>query len=138
MTAHVKNTGRCRELLTPGAAVFLQHQPAPGRKTQYTLTHVQKGKRLVHIDSQAPNRLVEEARAEAEEQYEQLELFTDTGGQEEEKKQEELRLKKERSLQEAMLSVKKKYGKNAMLKGMNLQEGATAMERNSQIGGHKA
>ena len=55
-----------------------------------------------------------------------------------EKKQEELRLKKERSLQEAMLSVKKKYGKNAMLKGMNLQEGATAMERNSQIGGHKA
>lgn len=61
VTAHVKNTGRCRELLTPGAAVFLQHQPAPGRKTQYTLTHVQKGKRLVHIDSQAPNRLVEEA-----------------------------------------------------------------------------
>ena len=57
---------------------------------------------------------------------------------EEEKKQEELRLKKERSLQKAMLSVKKKYGKNAMLKGMNLQEGATAMERNSQIGGHKA
>ena len=57
---------------------------------------------------------------------------------EEEKKQEELRLKKERSLQEVMLSVKKKYGKNAMLKGMNLQEGATAMERNSQIGGHKA
>ena len=47
VTAHVKNTGRCRELLTPGAAVFLQHQPAPGRKTQYTLTHVQKGKRLV-------------------------------------------------------------------------------------------
>ena len=84
------------------------------------------------------NRLVEEARAEAEEQYEQLELFTDIGGQEEEKKQEELRLKKERSLQKAMLSVKKKYGKNAMLKGMNLQEGATAMERNSQIGGHKA
>jgi len=40
------------------------------------------------------NRLVEEARAEAEEQYEQLELFTDTGGQEEEKKQEELRLEK--------------------------------------------
>ena len=64
VTAHVKNTGRCRELLTPGAAVFLQYQPAPGRKTQYTLTHVQKGKRLVHIDSQAPNRLAEEWIAE--------------------------------------------------------------------------
>ena len=95
-------------------------------------------KLLVRRITLVGNRLVEEARAEAEEQYEQLELFTDTGVQEEEKKQEELRLKKERSLQEAMLSVKKKYGKNAMLKGMNLQEGATAMERNSQIGGHKA
>ena len=44
----------------------------------------------------------------------------------------------ERKLQEAMLSVKKKYGKNAILKGMNLQEGATTLERNRQIGGHKA
>lgn len=59
--AHVKNTGRCRELLVPGAQVLLQYQPAPDRKTRYTLTHVQKGERLVHIDSQAPNHLVEEA-----------------------------------------------------------------------------
>ena len=59
--AHVKNTGRCRELLVTGAQVLLQHHPAPGRKTRYTLTHVQKGDRLVHIDSQAPNRLVGEA-----------------------------------------------------------------------------
>ena len=90
-------------------------------------------KLLVRRITLVGNRQVEEDRAEADEQYEQLELFTDTRGQEEEKKQEELRLKKERSLQEAMLSVKKKYGKNAMLKGMNLQEGATAMERNSQF-----
>ena len=95
-------------------------------------------KLLVRRITLVGNRLVEEACAEEEKQYEQLELFADAGGQEEEKKQEELRLKKERSLQEVMLSVKKKYGKNAMLKGMNLQEGATAMERNSQIGGHKA
>ena len=47
-------------------------------------------------------------------------------------------LAKERRLQEAMLSVKKKYGKNAMLKGMNLEEGAMTIERNNQIGGHKA
>ena len=59
VAAHVKNTGRCRELLIPGAPVLLQYHPEPGRKTQYTLTHVQKGERLVHIDSQAPNRLVE-------------------------------------------------------------------------------
>ena len=49
-----------------------------------------------------------------------------------------LRLAKERKLQEAMIAVKKKYGKNAMLKGMNLQEGAMTIERNKQIGGHKA
>ena len=47
-------------------------------------------------------------------------------------------MEKERKMQEAMLEIKKKFGKNAILKGMNLQEGATAKERNSQIGGHKA
>lgn len=45
---------------------------------------------------------------------------------------------KERKMQEAMLEIKKKFGKNAILKGMNLQEGATAKDRNQQIGGHKA
>ena len=47
-------------------------------------------------------------------------------------------LDKEKKLQRAMLNLKKKYGKNAVLKGMNLQEGATTKERNKQIGGHKA
>ena len=45
---------------------------------------------------------------------------------------------REKRMQEAMLSIKKKFGKNAVLKGMNLQEGATARDRNEQIGGHKA
>ena len=44
----------------------------------------------------------------------------------------------ERKLQEAMLDIRKRFGKNAVLKGMNLEEGATARERNTQIGGHKA
>ena len=47
-------------------------------------------------------------------------------------------LEREHKMQEAMLNIKEKYGKNAILKGMNLQEGATAMERNRQIGGHKS
>ena len=47
-------------------------------------------------------------------------------------------MKKERALQEAILSVKKKFGKNAILKGMNLEEGATGAQRNNQIGGHRA
>ena len=54
------------------------------------------------------------------------------------KLKEDEALSKERKLQEAMISVKKKYGKNAMLKGMNLEEGATTISRNNQIGGHKA
>ena len=51
---------------------------------------------------------------------------------------EEKELERERRRQQAMLAIKKKFGKNAIIKGMDLQEGATAMERNAQIGGHKA
>lgn len=84
------------------------------------------------------NRLADETQAKETEQFEQLDLFTDYAALEKERKEEEERLSRERKLQEAMLSVKKKFGKNAILKGMNLQEGATGMERNRQIGGHKA
>ena len=52
---HVKNTGRCRELLTPGAAVYVQHRPAPGRKTEWDLIAVRKGQRLINMDAAAPN-----------------------------------------------------------------------------------
>ncbi len=67
-------------------------------------------------------------------QVEQLDLFTDY----EKKNKQDENLAKEKKMQEAVLSIKKKFGKNAILKGMNLEEGATAKERNSQIGGHKA
>lgn len=52
---HVKNTGRCRELLTPGATVWCQQASNPNRKTKYDLIAVQKGQRLINMDSQAPN-----------------------------------------------------------------------------------
>lgn len=84
------------------------------------------------------NRLTEESKAAEKQTYEQLNLFTDYEELEREREAEKEALAKERRLQEAMLAVKKRYGKNAMLKGMNLQEGATTMERNKQIGGHKA
>ncbi|MGI6030433.1 MAG: DNA/RNA nuclease SfsA [Eubacteriales bacterium] len=58
---HVKNTGRCRELLIPGCRVYVQHCPSPQRKTQYDLIAVQKGSRLINMDSAAPNRLFVEA-----------------------------------------------------------------------------
>ena len=69
---------------------------------------------------------------------EQLDIFTDYTKEEEKRKAEALELARERKKQEAMLDIKRKYGKNAILKGMNLEDGATAQDRNQQIGGHKA
>lgn len=57
---HVKNTGRCRELLVPGAAVWLTPGTAPGRKTAWDLVAVEKGHRLINMDAQAPNRVFRE------------------------------------------------------------------------------
>ena len=52
---HVKNTGRCQELLVPGCQVFIQHCPSPFRKTEYDLIAVKKGRRVINMDSSAPN-----------------------------------------------------------------------------------
>ncbi len=57
---HVKNTGRCRELLVPGAAVWCQRSDNPARKTRYDLIAVKKGSRLINMDSQAPNTAARE------------------------------------------------------------------------------
>ena len=70
--------------------------------------------------------------------YEQLDLFTDYAAIEKEKQEKEEKLQKEKKLQHAMLEIKKKYGKNAILKGTNFEEGATSIDRNQRIGGHKA
>ena len=68
----------------------------------------------------------------------ELDMFTDYEEEENKRKEEEQRRKRERRLMEATLAIRKRYGKNALLKGMNFDEGATARERNKQIGGHKA
>ena len=57
---HVKNTGRCRELLIPGCRVYVQHQPSPARKTAYDLIAVEKGERLLNMGANAPNRVFNE------------------------------------------------------------------------------
>ena len=79
-----------------------------------------------------------EKEVQEEQQYEQMNLFTDFGIAKKEKEEKNEKLEREKKMQKAMLDIKKKYGKNAILKGMNLQEDGTAMERNRQIGGHKA
>lgn len=76
----------------------------------------------------------EQAEAEDAAGFEQMDLFADPV----EKQQEEDTLEREKRRQKAVLGIKQKYGKNAILRGMNLEEGATARDRNSQIGGHKA
>jgi DNA polymerase V len=93
---------------------------------------------LVRRVTVTANHVVDESSVEPARSYEQLDLFTDYEALEREREEETAAREKERKLQEAMISVKKKYGKNAILKGTNLQEGATTIERNRQIGGHKA
>ena len=84
-------------------------------------------------------RVLEESRAvEADKTDEQLSMFTDYEAEAREKQEEEEALARERRMQKTVIDIKKKYGKNAIMKGMNLEEGATAKERNRQIGGHKA
>lgn len=57
LVCHVKNTGRCRELLVPGVTVWLEESPNPNRKTKFDLIAVEKGERLINMDAQAPNRV---------------------------------------------------------------------------------
>ena len=73
-----------------------------------------------------------------EETYEQMDLFTDYEQKNKEKQEKEEERRKEKQIQKAILNVQKKYGKNALIKGMSLQEGATTMERNRPIGGQHA
>ena len=60
VVCHVKNTGRCRELLVPGAAVYLTHCPGANRKTAFDLIAVEKGGQIINMDAQAPNRVIAE------------------------------------------------------------------------------
>lgn len=83
-------------------------------------------------------RVLLEREAAKDEVFEQLELFTDYSCLEQEREKEKKEREKEKRVQQAVLDIQKKFGKNAVLKGMNLEKGATTRERNGQIGGHKA
>ena len=80
------------------------------------------------------NNVINVLEAEKKKTYEQIDLFIDYHQKEVEQQEE----KKERNLQKAMINIKEKYGKNAIIKAMNLQEAGTTIERNNQVGGHKA
>ena len=93
---------------------------------------------LVRRINLTTNNVVEESKASEHNTPIQLDLFTDYEELERKRNEEKAALEKERKMQEAVLSIKKRFGKNAILKGLNYEEGATAKERNQQIGGHKA
>ena len=94
---------------------------------------------LVRKLSLSANHVIPESQAVKKDSGpEQLDLFTDYSAREQEEKARQAELEKEHRMQQTMMSIKKKFGKNAILKGMSLEEGATARERNAQIGGHKA
>ena len=90
---------------------------------------------LIRRLSISANKLLPEVDVPKDE-AEQLDLFTDYAAKEQQEQADEAAHARERKIQEAMLGIKKKFGKNAILKGMNLEEGATARERNQTIGGH--
>lgn len=100
-----------------------------GKITDYNL--------LIRRMNIAANHVVPKDKTADKEDYEQLDLFTDYAAEEKRKSAEKAGDEREENRQRAVLEIKKKFGKNAVLKGLSYKEGATAKERNSQIGGHK-
>lgn len=93
---------------------------------------------LVRRITIAACRLIPEDEVQESSECFQLDMFTDYEALEKKKAEEKASLARERNRQEAILTIRNKFGKNAILRGMNFEEGATAKDRNKQIGGHKA
>ncbi len=95
-------------------------------------------KLLIRRVTISANNLISESSVENKPYYEQIDLFTDYEALTAQREKEQRELQKERKIQETMIDIKQRYGKNAIIKGTNLQDSATSIERNRQIGGHKA
>lgn len=93
---------------------------------------------LVRRVNLSANHVISETEIPRANEPMQLDLFCDVSREMEKKDSENAMLEREKHRQHTILELQKKYGKNAVMKGMNLQEGATTLERNKQIGGHKA
>lgn len=128
----------------PKAAHGAQKLDAPSSSTRWIMEaasalfdRIVDGGLLVRRMYLVAAHIVPEDEAQPEE-MEQLDLFTDLATEDARREAEQAALAREKKLQETTLAIKKKFGKNAILKGMSLEEGATARERNARIGGHKA
>lgn len=123
-TANLRRQSASTRLITDAVMELFDRIVDPNllvRRVNLTATHV-----------------VPESAVSKDEGMQQLDLFTDYEAEKKRKAEEEAELEREKRRQQAVLEIRKKYGKNAILKGMNFQEGATAIDRNKQIGGHKA
>ncbi len=107
-------------------------------KTMELYDRIVNPKLLVRRINIAANHIISEEDIQITESFEQLDLFTDYETLCKAEEQKKKNLQKERAIQETTIALRNKFGKNAVLKGMNLQKGATARDRNNQIGGHKA
>ena len=126
-TFNFKKPTSSSRLIMNGAAELFDHYVNPDlliRRLNLTTNHV-KDEVILNANPTTEN-------------YEQLDLFTDYEALDKQKKAEKARLEKERRMQEAQLKIKQRFGKNAILRGLNFEEGATAKDRNKQIGGHRA
>ena len=93
---------------------------------------------LVRRVTISANHVMHESAAGSAAPLEQLDMFSDYAEQERKLQTEQAALEREKRGQQAIIALRKRFGKNAVLKGMNLQEGATTKDRNEQVGGHKA
>ncbi len=120
-----------------GTANLLKHTSSGNQMIEATLAlydQIVNSSLLVRRITIAVNHVMSPSRAQAKAGFEQLSFFTDI----EQQQAQQAQLEREHRMQEAMLFIKKRYGKNAVLKGTNFKDGATMRERNGQIGGHKA
>lgn len=97
-----------------------------------------KGLLVRRLNISACRLVAESGIRKMEPKCEQLDLFADYAEKEAQREREELALERERKMQKALIAIKNKFGKNSILKGINFEDGATARDRNAQIGGHKA
>ena len=135
------NYGRKVPKPAHGTANIKMHTSSANLITEETMKlfdQIVDDKLLVRRLNISANHIIYERELEKKQEYEQLDIFTDYDEQTKKRKMQNKKLKNERAIQEVTLELQKRYGKNAILKGYNLQDSATTKERNEQIGGHKA
>ncbi len=133
--------GRAVPKSARGTASFGKHTSSARIITEKVLTVYEQAVEknlLIRRITLAAGHILPEDKVLNNQGYEQISLFTDIFELERQQAMEESALNKERKMQDALIFIKSRYGKNAILRGTNFQEGATARERNAQIGGHKA